>query len=69
MTLIDTNINSTTTIVVNNEDIVLNITTEGIIIDFWDDPDNDGEADRTICMTFDEWRTFARSFHGNKETV
>lgn len=56
--MVDVNNGKSTTIVLNDENIVINITSEGIIIDFFLD-DSDGEAPATVGMTFDEWRDFA----------
>ena len=56
--LVDVNGGNNTTIVLNDENIVINITSEGIIIDFWDD-DSDGDPHLTIGRTFDEWRAIA----------
>jgi hypothetical protein len=58
-TVVDINGGNSTTIVLNDENIVINITSEGIIIDFFDG-DHDGEADGTIGRTFDEWRSVAQ---------
>lgn len=58
-TLVDVNGGNTTTIVVNDENIVITVTAEGIILDFWHD-DSDADAADTMCMTFDEWRDHAR---------
>ena len=57
--VVDVNGGNSTTIVLNDENIVMNITSEGIIIDFFDG-DHDGEPDGTIGMTFDEWRSMAQ---------
>lgn len=58
-TMVDINGGNDTTIVLNDENIVLRITSEGIIMDFWSD-DSDGDPHGTIGMTFDEWRSLAK---------
>lgn len=46
------------TVNVIQDNMTVTITSEGIILDFWDD-DSDGESHGTIGMTFDEWRMMA----------
>lgn len=46
------------TVNVTHDNMTVTITSEGIILDFWDD-DSDGEPHGTIGMTFEEWRTLA----------
>jgi hypothetical protein len=40
-------------------EMLVHISTEGIIMDFFDSSENDGDADATVGMTFEEWREFA----------
>lgn len=56
--IVDVNSGKYATIVLNDENIVINVTSEGIILDFWLDG-SDGDPHGTIGMTFEEWRTFA----------
>lgn len=60
--IVDVNGGHSTVVVLNDENIVINLTSEGIILDFWLD-DSDGEPHATIGMTFDEWRDFAFERH------
>lgn len=55
---VDINGGKNTLLILNDENIVINITSEGIIMDFWWD-DSDGDPHATVGMTFDEWRDFA----------
>lgn len=46
------------TLNVTQANMTITVTSEGIILDFWDD-DSDGDPLATIGMTFDEWGEFA----------
>lgn len=57
--LVDTTGAHPVTVNVTQGNMTVTITSEGIILDFWDD-DSDGDPHHTIGMTFDEWRDHAR---------
>lgn len=44
---------------VMHANMIINITAEGVIMDFFDEDNEGTEADGTVAMTFDEWREFA----------
>lgn len=56
--LVDVSGQQTVAINVMHANIVIGVTSEGIIMDFWDD-ESDGEPHATVGMTFEEWRDFA----------
>lgn len=57
--LVDLGVGRSTTINVLSGDILIHITGEGIIMDFFNEGNEDTEPDATIGMTFDEWRDLA----------
>jgi hypothetical protein len=44
---------------VMHANMVINISGEGLVMDFFDDGNDDVEPDATLGMTFDEWREYA----------
>lgn len=54
--LIDMTDDQRVVIVFNDRNLVINVNSNEIIVDFWEDADNDGESDGKVVMTFDDLR-------------